>query len=159
LIIVKTLADYIVGLQHIGHIVEDLDDAIDAFRRLYGVDDAAVSRVPATPDGSEPTLFAFLSVGGTDFELIQPQSAAARAQLGASPCGGAGINHIAWRVRDIEACVELLAGIGIRPGHVTPQGIVDTGRSRIVYLDPADTGGLLVELVETGDSPGTGSPQ
>jgi methylmalonyl-CoA/ethylmalonyl-CoA epimerase len=62
--------------------------------------------------------------------------------------GGAGTNYVSWHVSDIEACVSLLAESEIRPGHVTPKGVVDTGRSKIFYLDPADTGGLLVELVE-----------
>lgn len=148
--IVKALNEHIIGLQHIGHIVPDLDTAIDAFCRLYGLDNSAVRRVPECPDGSEPTLFAFITVGTTEFEIIQPQGDAARQQLLASPAGGAGINHVAWRVDDIDACATLLAAQNIRPGHVTPDGVVDTGRSKIVYLDPGDTDGILIELVELG---------
>jgi methylmalonyl-CoA/ethylmalonyl-CoA epimerase len=152
LINVKSLEHYFDGLQHVGHVVDDLEASIDAFRRVYGIDESAVRRVPEVPDGSEATLFAFITVGGTEFELIEPRTAAAKDQLGKSPCGGAGINHVAWRVRDIDACVRLLAHAGIRPGHVTPHGVVDTGQSRIVYLDATDTGGLLVELVEISTS-------
>ena len=150
LINVNSLSNYIIGLQHVGHIVDDLDRAIGAFRRLYGLDDDAVRRVPEKADGSEPALFAFVTVGDTEFELIEPRTTEAKKQLDASPRGGAGINHVAWRVSDIEACMRLLAKAGIGPGHVTPAGPVDTGRSKMVYLDPADTGGLLVELVEPG---------
>ena len=146
--IVNTLKDYIVGLQHIGHIVDDLEASIDAFRKLYGLDESAVQRVPEEPDGTEPTLFAFVTVGDTEFEIIQPQSHESRAELMLSPSGGGGINHIAWRVNDIDAAVRTLGEQQVRPGHVTPDGVVDTGRSRIVYLDPADTDGLLIELVE-----------
>ena len=146
--IVNALADQIIGLQHVGHVVEDLDEAIRGFTRLYGLPDGAVRRYPEVFDGSEPTLFAFITVGDTEFELIQPQSADAKAMLLASPRAGGGINHVAWRVRDIDACVRLLDEIGIRPGYVTPNGVVDTGRSKMVYLDPETTDGLLVELVE-----------
>jgi methylmalonyl-CoA epimerase len=148
LTIVNSLKEYIIGLQHIGHIVSDLDVAVASFQRLYGVDDSTVRRVPEQPDAKAPTLFAFITVGDTEFELIQPQSATARALLLESPAGGGGINHVAWRVRDIDACVSLLAQQGVAPGHVTPDGVVDTGRSRIVYLDPQDTDGILIELVE-----------
>jgi len=148
LTIVNTLKDYIVGLQHIGHIVEDREASIDAFRKLYGLEDDAIRRVPDEPDGTEPTLFAFISVGDTEFEIIQPQSHESRAELMLSLCGGGGINHVAWRVNDIDAAVRHLGKQRVRPGHVTPDGVVDTGRSRIVYLDPADTDGLLIELVE-----------
>ena len=146
--IVKALKDYIIGLQHVGHIVQDLDAAVASFCRLYGLDENDVRRVPEIPDEDVPTLFAFVNVAGTEFELIQPQSAAARRVLLASSSGGGGINHVAWRVLDIDACVELLAGQQIRPGHVTPDGVVDTGRSRIIYLDPGDTDGVLIELVQ-----------
>ena len=146
--IVNTLKDYILGLQHIGHIVDDLEASIDAFRKLYGLEDAAIRRVPEEPDGTEATLFAFVTIGDTEFEIIQPQSHEARADLMLSLCGGGGINHIAWRVSDIDAAVRVLGEQRVRPGHVTPDGVVDTGRSKMVYLNPADTDGLLVELVE-----------
>jgi methylmalonyl-CoA epimerase len=148
LTIVNSLQDYIIGLQHIGHLVDDLDSAIASFRRVYGVDEASVRRVPERPDGNEPTLFAFITVANTEFEIIQPQSSEARAELAGSSRAGAGLNHVAWRVRDIEDCLATLAAHGVRPGHVTPKGVIDTGRSKIVYLDPADTDGMLMELVE-----------
>ena len=146
--IVKALKDYIIGLQHVGHIVRDLDAAVASFCRLYGLDENAVRRVPDAPNEDVPTLFAFVDIAGTEFELIQPQSAAAKKELLASASGGGGINHVAWRVSDIDACAELLAGQQIWPGHVTPDGVVDTGRSKILYLDPGDTDGILIELVE-----------
>lgn len=153
----KTLSSYIVGLQHVGHIVADLDASVAAFRRLYGLDEAAIRREPATDDGSAATLFAFVRVGDTEFELIEARSPEFRKQLGASPVGGAGINHVAWRVSDIAACVALLAEQGIRPGHVTPDGVVEFGDRKLVYLEPSDTEGLLVELLEL--PPGNGQPR
>ena len=66
----KTLEDYIIGLQHVGHIVKDLDAAIDSFVKLYGTDANAIRRVPELSDHDAPTLFAFISVAGTEFELI-----------------------------------------------------------------------------------------
>jgi catechol 2,3-dioxygenase-like lactoylglutathione lyase family enzyme len=144
----KTLSSYIVGLQHVGHIVEDLDASVAAFRRLYGLDEASIRREPAVDDGSAASLFAFVTVGDAEFELIEARSPEFREQLGSSPVGGAGINHVAWRVTDITACVALLAAQGIHPGHVTPDGIVEFGDRKLVYLDPTDTGGLLVELLE-----------
>ncbi len=65
-----------------------------------------------------------------------------------APSGGAGINHVAWRVSDIDAAMEVLAGQGIRPGYVTPQGVMTIGPRRMVYLDPETTGGLMIELLE-----------
>jgi methylmalonyl-CoA/ethylmalonyl-CoA epimerase len=150
----ESLKDYIIGLQHVGHIVEDIEAAIDGFVRLYGVDAADIRRVPEAASSNAPTLFAFIRVANTEFELIQPVSESSRAELLAVASGGAGINHVAWRVSDIDACVRLLQDKGIRPGHVTPDGPVGFGNKKLVYLSAEDLGGLLVELielVETGD--------
>lgn len=149
MVLQEALKDYIVGLQHIGHIVSDLDEAVAAFCAVYGVDPQTVRREPQDADAQ--TLFAFVTVGATEFELIQPVSARFRQLLQQSPCGGAGINHVAWRVSDIDACVKLLALQGIGPGHVTPDGVVAFADRKLVYLDPGDTHDLLIELIEIAD--------
>lgn len=146
-----TLNDYIVGLKHVGHVVDDLDAAVAAFCDVYGVDASNVRRVPENPGEDAPALFAFVTVANVEFELIQPVSEQFCDQLLANPSGGAGINHVAWRVRDIEACLDLLGEQGIRPGHVTPDGIVTFDKLRLVYLDPRDTQGMLIELIEIAD--------
>lgn len=147
----ETLEDHIIGLQHIGHIVEDIEEAIDAFVKLYGIDANDIRRVPEPPAGDAPALFAFVSVAGTEFELVQPASESSKDELLSSPSGGAGINHVAWRVRDIAASLRLLKEKGIRPGHVTPDGSVSFANKKFVYLNPAECGGLLVELIEVAD--------
>ncbi len=37
---------------------------------------------------------------------------------------------------------------GVRLGHVTKDGILDMGRSKVAYFNPEDTGGILIEFVE-----------
>ena len=145
----EALKDYIIGLKHVGHIVADLDDAVRGFCAVYGIDPATVRYEPQ--DGDAATRFAFVTVGDTEFELIQPVGEPFLTQLANSPSGGAGINHVAWRVSNIDACMSLLADKGIGPGHVTPDGIVAFSNRRLVYLDPGDTGGMLIELIEIAD--------
>lgn len=36
-------------------------------------------------------------------------------------------------------------------GYITRYGIFDTGKTKIAYLDPKDTDGILIELVESQD--------
>ncbi len=139
-----TLKDYIIGLQHVGHIVEDLQAAIAGFKTLYGVDDKDIRVVPDATD----TRFAFVTVGDTEFELIEPVSEYFKEVLLQAPSGGAGINHVAWRVSDLGACMRILAAEGITPGYVTPDGPIEFAGKRFVYLEPAATGGLYVELIE-----------
>jgi methylmalonyl-CoA/ethylmalonyl-CoA epimerase len=147
----ESLKDYIIGLQHIGHIVEDMDDAIDGFVRLYGIDTSDVRRVPEEASDDVPTLFAFLRIAETEFELIQPVSESSRHELLSVPSGSGGINHVAWRVSDVDACIQILGDKGIRPGHVTPDGVVSFANKKLVYLNAEDCGGLLVELIEIAD--------
>ena len=146
--IVKALEDYIIGLEHVGHIVDDLHAAVSAFCDVYGIDGSTVRYIPEEVDDDAFARFAFITISDTQFELIQPLASSFRDKLVVTPSGGGGINHVAWRVSDIDACVDALAAKGIQPGHVTPDGVVDTGQSRIVYLDPDDTQGLFIELVE-----------
>ena len=146
------LTDYIIGLAHVGHVVESLADAIADFKRVYGVDEAQIEVIPPLPADGEvdeaPTRFAFVDVKGTQFELIEPISEFFKAQLLDMPSGLAGINHVAYLVNDIEAAYQHLLSQGIQAGHVTPDGIVDFGAKKMLYLDPATTGGLLIELIE-----------
>ena len=140
------LKDYIVDLKHVGHIVPDLNQAVAEFKRIYGVTDNDIHIEP--PEGVEtPTRFAFIDVAGTEFELIEP-IAEPFLHLKDMPCGLGGINHVAWLVRDIDDAVALLAEKGIKPGHVTPDGVLNLGMKKMVYLDPTTTGGCLIELIE-----------
>ncbi|MEM1113610.1 MAG: VOC family protein [Pseudomonadota bacterium] len=145
------LSDYIVGVAHVGFVVADLEAAVSQALALYGLDVGAVEYQPA-PGEPADTRFAFFEVAGQGFEYIEPVSDAFRTLLFKDPSGGGGINHMAWNVRDLPAALELLAAKGIVPGYVTPDGMLTMGRRRMVYLDPATTGGLLVELLETLES-------
>jgi len=143
----STLQHYIVGIQHVGHVVGDLDKTVADFEALYGIDVNDVRWEP--PAGVDsPSRFAFVTVAGTEFELIEARDPQMRAQIEKYPSGGAGINHIAWRVRELDVVMAMLAEKGIFPGHVTPRGPVRFGSKALVYLDPATTGGMLVELIE-----------
>jgi len=61
---------------------------------------------------------------------------------------GVGINHICFTVDDIEAAVNEMAAKGIRPGHVTPNGIISMPHQKMVYFDPKDTSGFLIEYIQ-----------
>lgn len=143
----QVLADHILGVAHVGFVVPDLAVAVADACRVYGLTEQDISYQPPVGEDAQ-TRFAFFRVGDLEFELIEPCSDHFRQLLLGMPSGGAGINHVAWRVRDIEAAIALLAQRGIYPGHVTPDGLVRIGPKKMVYLDPATTGGLVIELIE-----------
>ena len=144
----EVLKDHILGVAHVGFVVADLAAAVADARRVYGLGPDDFSYQPALGEEAQ-TRFAFYRVGEMEFELIEPCSEHFRALLLNMPSGGAGINHVAWRVVDIDGAVALLARQGIFPGHVTPDGVINIGPKKMVYLDPATTGGLVIELIET----------
>ncbi len=147
----ELLQEFILGPAHIGFIVPDLEEALAELMRVYGLERDAISLQP--PPGEEAaSRFAFFSMGGLQFEYIEPCSDYLRQMLLDMPSGGGGINHVAWRVRDIETCLAQLLEHGILPGHVTPEGVVSIGANKMVYLDPATTGGQVIELIEFGEA-------
>jgi catechol 2,3-dioxygenase-like lactoylglutathione lyase family enzyme len=138
------IQDLITGLRHVGFITTDLKESIAAFTKVYALRADQICIVPPFGEPCE-TRFGFIELAGATFELIEPVSDYFKAVLLSDRPG---INHVAWTVRDLDLAVKRLAERGIRPGHVTPNGIVDLPKQKLVYFDPRDTGGLLIEMVE-----------
>jgi catechol 2,3-dioxygenase-like lactoylglutathione lyase family enzyme len=136
--------EMITRIRHIGIIVDDIAGAIEPFKKLLDLKDEDIYIIP--PLGTEAeSRFAFIPVGNIELELIQPISDRFKKFTGYQP---EGLNHIAYVVKDIEEAVRHLQEKGIRLGHVTRNGILDMGRSRVAYFAPETTGGMLIELVE-----------
>ena len=131
-------------IDHIGVAVTDLDAAIALYEQTFGM--ALVHRETVTEQGVEAAL---LDVGENHVELLRP--------LGAdTPVGkflakrGPGLHHVAYQVSDIESTLEALKGAGLRLIDETPR----TGirQSRVAFLHPASTGGVLTELVQPAEN-------
>ncbi len=136
--------EIIKNVRHIGVIVKDAKNSTDVLKNMFDLDDDEVVMMSTDVTGGG-SIYSFIPVGGTEFELIEPISEDFKAMLGDPP---AGINHIAFTVTDIDQAVSMMNEKGIRLGHVTKDGIIDTGRSKVAYFDPEDTGNILMEFVE-----------
>lgn len=130
-------------IDHVGVAVEDLDGAL----ALYG-DRLAMPtahRETVEEQGVEAVL---LDVGDSHVELLCP--------LGPdTPVGrflakkGPGLHHVAYGVKDIEQTLEQLNGQGVRLIDQTPRPGIRG--SRVAFLHPAATGGVLTEIVQGAD--------
>jgi methylmalonyl-CoA/ethylmalonyl-CoA epimerase len=130
-------------IDHVGVAVEDLDGAL----ALYG-DRLAMPtahRETVEEQGVEAVL---LDVGDSHVELLRP--------LGPdTPVGrflakkGPGLHHVAYGVKDIEETLEQLNGQGVRLIDQTPRPGIRG--SRVAFLHPAATGGVLTEIVQGAD--------
>ena len=127
-------------IDHIGVAVDDLDAAIALHVDAYGME--LVHRETVEEQGIEAVL---LDVGENHVELLAP--------LGAeTPVGrflakrGPGLHHVAYQVADIEAALASLAGAGMQ--MIDPEPRVGIRGSRVAFLHPATSAGVLTELVE-----------
>jgi methylmalonyl-CoA/ethylmalonyl-CoA epimerase len=130
-------------IDHIGVAVADLESAIALYERDYAM--TLVHRETVTEQGVEAVL---LDVGENHVELLAP--------LGDdTPVGkflakrGPGLHHVAYQVPDIEATLAALRDAGLRLIDETPR----TGirQSRVAFLHPASSGGVLTEIVQPAE--------
>lgn len=132
----------LLNLDHVALAVRDLDAALDAFARLYGV--TAVSREVVASEGVEEAM---IPVGGSQVQLLAPLSPE-------SPVArflerrGEGIHHLAFAVADLDAALAHLAEEGAELVDGEPRR--GGGGSRIAFVHPRTFGGTLTELVEIG---------
>jgi len=127
-------------IDHIGVAVEDIDAAIELYEGSFEM--KLAHREMVESQGVEAVL---LDVGEGHVELLAP--------LGSeTPVGkhmaknGAGLHHVAYAVDDIDATLEKLAAAGLQLIDSEPRvGIRD---SRVAFLHPRSTGGVLTEIVE-----------
>jgi len=139
------VSDLVTKVRHLGVVVDDIRSSVELYKKIYDIDDSDIKIFPPYEDAKAETRFAFIPLGGADFELIQPISEKFREFIG-NP--DKGMNHIAFTVTDLDRAVALMQAKGVRLGHVTREGILDMKQSRVAYFNPEDTGGVLVEFVE-----------
>ncbi len=127
-------------IDHIGVAVDDIDAAIALYRDSFEMELA--HRETVESQGVEAVL---LDVGDGHVELLAP--------LGPdTPVGkfmaknGAGLHHVAYAVDDIDATLEKLSAAGLR--LIDSEARVGIRGSRVAFLHPRSTGGVLTEIVE-----------
>jgi methylmalonyl-CoA/ethylmalonyl-CoA epimerase len=130
------------AIDHTGVAVPDLEAAIPFYRDVLKFD--LVHRETVTEQGVEAVLF---DVGDSHVELIAPLG----PQTGVAKFlekRGAGLHHVAYRVADIDAVLDSLKADGVR--LIDQQPRTGIRGSRVAFLHPAATGGVLTEIVEPG---------
>jgi methylmalonyl-CoA/ethylmalonyl-CoA epimerase len=127
-------------MDHIGVAVEDLDDAIQLYEERLGM--PLQHRETVEEQGVEAVL---LGVGESHVELLRPLSpdTAVGRFLARS---GPGLHHVAYGTDDIDSALEAVRGAGLRLIDERPR--IGVRGSRVAFLHPKTTGGVLTELVE-----------
>ncbi len=128
------------AIDHVGIAVEDLDEAVEHYRRTLGVKPAHRERV--VDQGVEEVLF---SVGGSFVQLLGalgPDSPVGRFLASNGP----GVHHVAYRVNDVAVTLDHLRQEQVRLIDETPRP--GSRNTLIAFVHPKSMGGVLVELVQ-----------
>lgn len=136
----------ILGVDHVGIAVPDLDAAI-AFHTLV-LGGTLAHREVNTDQGVQEAMISYGT--GAQIQLLAPlttESAIAKFLDRSGP----GLQQLAYRVTDVEAVAARLRRAGLR--LLFPEARRGTADSRINFVHPKDTGGVLVELVQPAVTP------
>jgi methylmalonyl-CoA epimerase len=130
------------GIHHLGVAVDDLDEALVTYERLFG---ARLEHRETVPD--QGVEAASLRIGGDRVELL--------ASLGEeTPVGrflssrGPGMHHVAFEVEDVGAALDELAANGVELIDDRPrEGLFGL---EVAFVHPDASHGVLAEIVSVG---------
>lgn len=130
----------ILKIDHLGIAVNSIEDGKNFWSDVLGLPFEGAETV-----AEQKVTTAFFPVGESEVELLEstsPDGPVARY----IEKRGQGIQHIAFRVDDIEAALAELKEKGIQLIDETPRP--GAGGAKIAFLHPKATGGVLVELCQ-----------
>jgi methylmalonyl-CoA/ethylmalonyl-CoA epimerase len=130
----------VLKIDHIGVAVENLDETLALYTGILGLELHGTETVEA-----QKVKTAFLPVGESEVELLATTDP--EGPIGKFIAAkGQGVQHIAFRVEDIEAALAELKAKGVRLIDEVPR--YGAGGARIAFIHPKATNGVLVELCE-----------
>ena len=130
----------ILKIDHLGIAVNSIDDG-----KRFWADTLGLSFEGTETVEEQKVTTGFLPVGESEVELLEstsPDGPIAKYLEKKGP----GIQHVAFRVENIEEALAELKEKGVRLIDKTPRK--GAGGAKIAFLHPKDTNGVLVELSE-----------
>jgi methylmalonyl-CoA epimerase len=130
-------------IDHIGVAVEDIDAALELYEGAFAM--PLAHREIVEEQGVEAVL---LDVGEGHVELLAPlgpETAVGKFLARKGP----GLHHVAYAVDDIDATLVKLSAAGLELIDSEPR--VGIRESRVAFLHPRGTGGVLTEIVEPSE--------
>jgi len=139
-VVERLVSRLIDSIEHIGIAVKNLEEAITVYRDIFGFKLEGVHIL-----NERKVKVAFFSVGESRIELLEPlgsDSAVAKFL----EARGEGIQHLAVKVKNLEAVLEELKSKGVTLVDESPRAGAEG--TRIAFVHPKSTRGVLLELVE-----------
>jgi len=126
-------------INHVAVVVADINQALSFWQDGLGLKLQHIEDVP-----SQKATVAFLPVGDSEVELVQPTSSESGLAKFLAEKGG-GMHHLCFEVDDIEGMLAELKAKEIRLINETAMEL--PGR-KMAFVHPKSTGGVLVELYQ-----------
>ena len=127
-------------IHHLGMAVEDLDEAVSTYERLFGA--RVETRGRMEEQGVEAV---YLRIGDGRIELVSP--------LGAdTPVGrflakrGPGMHHVAFQVSDVRKASQALSEEGVE--IIDPEPRPGLGGHEVSFVHPDSLHGVLAEVID-----------
>src|ERR687893_433661 len=130
-------------IDHIGVVVEDLDEAVRLYSQSLQMPEA--HRETVEEQGVEAVL---LDVGDGHIELLRPLSEDTGVGRFLQK-NGPGMHHVAYQTDDIDSALKTVRDAGLRLIDEEPRRGIRG--SRVAFLHPKSTGGVLTELVQPAE--------
>jgi methylmalonyl-CoA/ethylmalonyl-CoA epimerase len=127
------------GVDHVGLVVESIDDALETYGRLFGA--AVEERELLAEEGVEAAM---LKIGAGRIELIAP----VRDDTGVSRFlakRGPGMHHLALEVDDVQVALGELEAAGATLLDTQPRR--GFGGHEVAFVHPDSAHGVLVEVI------------
>lgn len=128
------------AVDHVGVAVDDLEAALALYRDTLGM--PLVHRETVAEQGVEAAL---LDVGESHIELLAPlgpDTAVGKFLARRGP----GLHHVAYRVDSVQDALAALSEAGMR--LIDEQPRTGIRNSRVAFVHPSSTGGVLTEIVQ-----------
>lgn len=133
-------------LDHIGVAVRNIEDTIHFYENVLSA--TLIDRYRSDAKGVESEI-AIMDVNGDRTELLAPTNNETSPIARFIKQKGKGVHHIAYRVDDLDAALEELEQQGIRILEDSLR--VNKHGRRLIYLNPADTEGTIIEYCDYAD--------
>jgi len=127
-------------IDHIAVIVEDLETTLGFWRDALGIELTGVEEA-----AEEAARVAFLPVGGSQVELVEPTVMDSSLKRFLERLGP-GMHHICLEVDDLQGMLDQLRERGVQLVNETPR-IGSEGR-KYAFIHPKSAFGVMVELYE-----------
>ncbi len=127
-------------LDHVGIAVKNLDETLKFYTDVLGLDLAETEIVE-----EQKVKVAFLPIGDTEVELLESTSEDGPIARYIER-SGEGVQHLAFRVENIEEAIADMQSKGMRMIDEMPR--YGAGGAKIAFMHPKDSYRVLIELCE-----------